>query len=294
MSSKSLGANGFNDVRRLRLTKALDEVSKNLLQYKGTGGTERQTLSFSVMPILSALGFDIFDPKVVEFDVSVGGSEQPDVDVLLYSDGSPLLAVYCKPLDSFGSRLELDIDALSLESLQSRGIQLIIVSDGYCLRVYNLEGDFLRSYSIDDTSESDIDDLLKLTSKDSVSALVSDFSPLLAIYRGIAEEMTETINADEGYVTELQGSLDAFFSALGLGLSEDSSHKYSKLFLKDILGYVNNRLAEISGLTPDTKLSDKSGCFKVDRGISAAVTGKVPVRVKIGSESYFVDSWKEV
>lgn len=294
MSSRSLGTDGFNDVRRLRVTKALDDVSENLIQYKGTGGTKRQTLCFSVMPILNALGYDIFDPKAVEFDVCVGGVEQPDVDILLYSDGRPLLAVYCKPLGSFDTRPEFDIDALSLESLQSKGIKLIVVSDGYCLRLYNLEGEFLKSYCIDTASEADVDDLLNLSSRDGVSALVDDFSPLVAVYKCIVKEIKETIDADDDHLTGLQGSLDTLFDVSGLGLNEASSRKYSKLFLKDIVGYVDNRLAEISGLTPDSGLSDKSGCFKVDRGISTAVTGKVPVRVKIGSESYFVDSWKEV
>lgn len=74
--------------------------------------TEEATKTSFILPMLSALGYDIFDPTVVvpEFTADIGRKKGEKVDYAIMQDGKPLILIEAKPhtekLDRHKTQLE--------------------------------------------------------------------------------------------------------------------------------------------------------------------------------------------
>ncbi|MEM1063161.1 MAG: type I restriction endonuclease, partial [Planctomycetota bacterium] len=68
--------------------------------------TEEATKNAFVMPVINALGFNVFDPSEVvpEFVADVGVKKGEKVDYAIYVGGKPLILIECK---TAGSKLSL-------------------------------------------------------------------------------------------------------------------------------------------------------------------------------------------
>lgn len=88
--------------------KALSERANTL---KDSIATEEATKNALIMPFLSALGFDVFDPTIVipEFTADIGTKRGEKVDYAIMHDGKPIILIEAKKvndkLDSHNSQL---------------------------------------------------------------------------------------------------------------------------------------------------------------------------------------------
>lgn len=74
-------------------------LAQRMAKQKDTVETEEATKNAFIMPFLSALGYDVFDPHVVvpEFTADVGVKKGEKVDYAIKMDGKVVMLVECKP-----------------------------------------------------------------------------------------------------------------------------------------------------------------------------------------------------
>lgn len=90
----------------------VDNIISRIENLKDKVTTEEATKTSFILPMLSALGYDIFDPTVVvpEFTADIGKKKGEKVDYAIMKDGNPLILIEAKPhtenLDRHKSQLE--------------------------------------------------------------------------------------------------------------------------------------------------------------------------------------------
>lgn len=89
------------------LIDVLDRLAARLEQHAEHLKTEEATKHTLVMPIINALGYNVFDALEVvpEFTADVGTKKGEKVDYAITVDGKPMILVECK---TFGSKLSLN------------------------------------------------------------------------------------------------------------------------------------------------------------------------------------------
>lgn len=77
-------------------------LSRRILEQKDTVETEEATKNAFIMPFLNALGYNVFDPRVVvpEFTADVGVKKGEKVDYAIRIDGKVVILVECKSCKS--------------------------------------------------------------------------------------------------------------------------------------------------------------------------------------------------
>jgi predicted type IV restriction endonuclease len=76
----------------------LQELRDRLLKIKDQVQTEEATKNAFVMPFISALGFDVFNPMEVvpEFTADLGIKKGEKIDYCILKEGSPIIIIECK------------------------------------------------------------------------------------------------------------------------------------------------------------------------------------------------------
>ncbi|KLD98771.1 type I restriction endonuclease [Aliarcobacter butzleri] len=96
----------------MELVEKLKELSQRIIDLKGNVLTEEATKHSFIMPFISALGYDIFNPTVVipEFTADISKKKNEKVDYAIMYNNQPLILIEAK------SHTEnLDIHATQLE-----------------------------------------------------------------------------------------------------------------------------------------------------------------------------------
>jgi hypothetical protein len=89
----------------------LKDLGDRVLKMKEQVQTEEATKNAFVMPFISALGYDVFNPTEVvpEFTADLGTKKGEKVDYCILKDGKPIIIIECKhwkePLDVHKSQL---------------------------------------------------------------------------------------------------------------------------------------------------------------------------------------------
>ncbi|MBF0248669.1 MAG: type I restriction enzyme HsdR N-terminal domain-containing protein, partial [Alphaproteobacteria bacterium] len=78
------------------------EIAKRAAKQKDAIETEEATKNALIMPLLRALGYDVFDPQMVvpEFTADVGVKKGEKVDYAIKLDGKVIMLIECKPCKS--------------------------------------------------------------------------------------------------------------------------------------------------------------------------------------------------
>lgn len=76
----------------------LKQIADKVVKFKDSTNTEEATKNAFIMPFLTALGYDIFNPEEVipEFVADLGIKQGEKVDYAIMKDGSPIILVECK------------------------------------------------------------------------------------------------------------------------------------------------------------------------------------------------------
>jgi len=91
---------------------AMNTLSERIEKLKENVLTEEATKTSFILPMISALGYDIFDPMVVvpEFTADIGRKKGEKVDYAIMKDNNPLILIEAKPhtelLDRHKTQLE--------------------------------------------------------------------------------------------------------------------------------------------------------------------------------------------
>ena len=95
----------------LDLIDRLKAIADRISKLKGQVETEEATKNAFVMPFISALGYDVFNPVEVvpEFIADIGIKKGEKVDYCIMREGKPIIIIECKhwkePLDPHNSQL---------------------------------------------------------------------------------------------------------------------------------------------------------------------------------------------
>ncbi len=96
----------------MEFTNKVENIASRVETLKDKVTTEEATKTSFILPMLSALGYDIFDPTVVvpEFTADIGKKKGEKVDYAIMKDDKPLILIEAKPhteqLDRHKSQLE--------------------------------------------------------------------------------------------------------------------------------------------------------------------------------------------
>lgn len=84
------------------LIDALSQLASRLPRLKETVQTEEGTKNALIMPVLQALGYNVFDPfeVVPEYTSDIGTKKGEKVDYVIMKDGNPAILIECKPLNA--------------------------------------------------------------------------------------------------------------------------------------------------------------------------------------------------
>ncbi len=91
---------------------AVENIADRIKSLKDKVLTEEATKTSFILPMLSALGYDIFDPTIVvpEFTADIGKKKGEKVDYAIMKDNKPLILIEAKPhtasLDRHKTQLE--------------------------------------------------------------------------------------------------------------------------------------------------------------------------------------------
>ena len=80
------------------LENAIKQIAKTYADRKGNIQTEEATKMSLVAPLLTALGYDVFDPSEVvpEYVADVGTKKGEKIDYAIMKDGKPIMLMECK------------------------------------------------------------------------------------------------------------------------------------------------------------------------------------------------------
>jgi hypothetical protein len=113
----------------------IQQISARLKDRVDKLETEEATKNAAVMPVLNALGYDVFDPSVVvpEFTADVATKKGEKVDYAIMRDGSPIILFECK---SAGSELSTKHAGQLFRYFSVTEARLAVLTNGIIYRFF--------------------------------------------------------------------------------------------------------------------------------------------------------------
>ena len=145
----------------MEFAERIAELAKKVGNMGSALNTEEATKTALVLPFITALGYDVFNPSEVvpEFSAPIGEYKDARVDYAILADGKPILLIECK---SFGTAL--DTKQCNQLQLYFHGTEapITILTDGNRYRFY-----------------SDLEDTNRMDSKPYMEFCLSDMDETL-------------------------------------------------------------------------------------------------------------------
>jgi len=163
----------------------IQEIARKIEKQQDFIKTEEATKNAFVLPFISALGYDIFDPTEVvpEFTSDVGIKKGEKVDYAIIKDGKPIILFECKKI---GTDLDLEKISQLFRYFTSSSARIGVLTNGMIYRFYTDleeknkmdEKPFLE-FNIFDIQQQFIIELKKLTKNSfDIDELMSSASEL--------------------------------------------------------------------------------------------------------------------
>lgn len=117
------------------LLDSLQRLASMLPRLKDTIQTEEATKNALVMPVLQALGYNVFDPfeVVPEYTADVGTKKNEKVDYVLMRDGVPSVLIECKTL---GAELGINHASQLYRYFACTSARLAVLTNGQYWQFY--------------------------------------------------------------------------------------------------------------------------------------------------------------
>lgn len=189
------------------LVDKIRELANRAEKMTGQLTTEEATKNALVMPLIHALGYDVFNPLEVvpEFTADVGTKKGEKVDYAIMSDGKPIILFECK---MFGANLDKITPSQLYRYFSVSDARFGVLTDGIHYQIFSdldapnrMDARPFLEFRINDISEKTIRELKKFT-KDSfdvadILSTASDLKYTKGIKRILVEEWT---NPSEEFV----------------------------------------------------------------------------------------------
>jgi hypothetical protein len=226
-------------IDEIRQIAAKIEKSKAIVQ------TEEATKNAFVMPFISALGYDVFDPTEVtpEFIADVGVKKGEKIDYAIMKDGKPIVLFECK---HHSVNLDLDHASQLFRYYACTDTRVAILTNGVEYRLFTdldernkMDSKPFLIFKITDFPESLVPELKKLSKSafdiEAVLSSAAELKYMREIKHLIAQQL---LNPSEEFVS---------FCVKGIGagrMTQSVKDQFTQLTRKALNGFVTDQLGE--------------------------------------------------
>ncbi|EAQ80377.1 type I restriction endonuclease [Blastopirellula marina] len=189
------------------LVDKVRELAARAEKMTGQLTTEEATKNALVMPLIHALGYDVFNPLEVvpEFTADVGTKKGEKVDYAIMSDSKPIMLFECKMI---GTNLEKITPSQLYRYFSVTDARFGVLTDGIHYQIYSdldapnkMDARPFLEFRITDISEKTVRELKKFTKEsfdiEDILSTASDLKYTKGIKRILIEEWT---NPSEDFV----------------------------------------------------------------------------------------------
>ncbi len=207
--------------------------------------TEEATKNALVMPLINALGYNVFDPTEVvpEFTADVGVKRGEKVDYAIMQDGKPIILFECK---SAKANLAKEHASQLYRYFSVTDARFAIITNGITYRVFSdldapnkMDSRPFLEFSLQDVNQSLANELKKFAKEtfdlDSILSRASDLKYTRGIKQLLLEEWT---NPSEDFVRLLAARVYQG------RLTQATKEQFAEIVKRAFHGFVNDRIKE--------------------------------------------------
>lgn len=245
----------------MELTDKIKALAARVEKQKDTIKTEEACKNAFVMPLLNALGYDVFNPTVVvpEFTADVGVKKGEKVDYAIKSEGSIIMLVECKPC---GSDLSQQHASQLYRYFSVTDARFAILTNGLQYWFYSDLDEANRmdprpffQFSILDYRSSDVAELRKFTrdhfNLDEILATASTLKYSSAVQQEFRKELADP--SDD--VVRLFASR-VYGGRFTKGVRDEFREIVAKAFAESVRELVNRRLTSALEVTSEKPVGE--------------------------------------
>lgn len=229
----------------MELIDTIKQIAKVYTERKDMIQTEEATKNALIMPLISALGYNVFDPSEVvpEFIADVGSKKGEKVDYAIIKDGIPIMLIEAK---WSGDVLDVSKEGQLLRYFNATPAKIGILTNGHEYRFYtDLDQDnimdqrpFLQ-FSICDITEPIVRELKKFTKAsfkiDEISSTASELKYTGAMKTYLMEQLNEP---SEDFVRHMASQV---FNGR---LTESAREKFKIITKKAFTQFISDRVSD--------------------------------------------------
>ncbi|MCM1076000.1 MAG: type I restriction endonuclease [Lachnospiraceae bacterium] len=240
------------------------QLSERIEKLKENITTEEATKNAFIMPLIAALGYDVFNPLEVvpELDCDLVKKKGEKIDYAIMKDGNPILLIECK---HWNQNLNLHDTQLQKYFVASNA-RFGVLTNGIEYRFYT----DLEKPNIMDVKPFLVIDMLDLSE--------SEIEQLKKFHKSYYDENNILSTAQElKYTTELRNSISAEFASpssdfvryfarpiYGGQVSQKIIDQFAPLVKKAIAGIINDTISDRLGLAIKTTQEAPAQCESVE------------------------------
>ena len=229
----------------MELIDSIRQIAKVYTERKDIIQTEEATKNALIMPFISALGYNVFDPSEVvpEFVADVGIKKGEKVDYAIIKDGKPIMLIEAK---WSGEELDVNKEGQLLRYFNATPAKIGILTNGHEYRFYtDLDQDnimdlmpFLQ-FSICDINEQIVRELKRFTKTafkiEEIASTASELKYTGAMKTYLMEQLTEP---SEDFVRHMASQV---FNGR---LTENAREKFKVITKKAFTQFVSDRVSD--------------------------------------------------
>lgn len=223
----------------------IKQISERIEKLKNNLQTEEATKNALIMPMLQALGYDVFNPLEImpEYTCDIGTKKGEKIDYAVMSGGEPILLIECK---HWNQELNLHDNQL-LRYFHVSTAKFALLTNGVVYRFYT---------DLEVPNKMDERPFLEINMLDLKNHYIEELKKFHKTYFDVDNILSSA--SELKYTSQLKAALNAEFS--------DPSPEFVKLFAKQVYdGVITTKLLEqftslvkksVSSLISDT-ISDR-------------------------------------
>ncbi|MDX9990271.1 type I restriction endonuclease [Thiothrix unzii] len=182
------------------LIDRLNQISSKIAKQKNSIATEEATKTAFIMPFISALGYDVFDPQEVipEFTADIGIKKGEKVDYAIAVNGKVSMLIECKMVNA---KLDAQYESQLHRYFHATEARIGVLTDGIIYKFYTdldepnkMDNKPFLEFSIQQVDEIVISELKKFTKSsfniDELLSSASEMKYTKAIKNIINEQLT--------------------------------------------------------------------------------------------------------
>ena len=256
--------------------EVLQNISSKIVKQRSLINTEEATKNAFVMPFISALGYDVFDPVEVvpEFTADIGIKKGEKVDYAIKQDGKTIMLFECKCCN--GSLDDRHISQL-YRYFSVTEARIAVLTDGIIYRFYTdleesnkMDSKPFMEFNMLDIQEPLVIELKRLTKQAFNLEAILTVASELKYTREIKRILNDQLNApSEEFVKFLAAQV--YSGKLTIAVREQFTGITKRAFAQFINERITERLRSAMG-EPDSPAETKSETDNPDGNQSVAVT----------------------